>query len=444
LQGADGRRNGMAAAMGIQYPVVHADLDFEDLFARLSASLVAATSEHIDDEINRWLRTIGVAFRIDRLAIGLLNPDTRALIVAYQWVHEGIRGNPIGLNVSETYPWLGSKVMAGEAVIASSDQELPPESSTDLERAPGFGSTVTVPLRIDGVIEGGMAFASVARKRFWSPRTVKRMRLIADAFGSALRRKRITAQNRRLAEEMRKVSRVVMMGELTAALAHELNQPLGAILNNSRAAQRLLAARTPDLKEVGAALGDIVRDNARAVEIIRNVRSIFQPGQARMSPLDLKQVLEDVRRMVAADAKMKNISLSLELPESLPPTVGDRSQLVEALLNLVLNAFDAVCEGSEGPREVALRAGRREPGHVHVAVRDSGRGIDPAAMPRLFQMFFTTKPSGMGIGLAIARSIIEKHGGKLWAAQNPGRGATLEFILPVSGAPGSSASEVRP
>jgi predicted ATPase/signal transduction histidine kinase len=240
-----------------------------------------------------------------------------------------------------------------------------------------------------------------------------------------------TAELNQLQEEVRRVSRTAMMGELTASLAHELNQPLGAILSNAQAVRRFLAAKEPELAEVKAAIEEIVQDNLRAVETIRNVRALFQREKTQMSSVDLKQVLLDVKRILAGDAVFKNISFELDLPVSLPTVFGHRAQLVQALLNLVLNAFDAVCENDNGPREVKIRASRRETGRVHIAVRDSGNGIDPEVMPRLFDVFFTTKPKGMGMGLAIVRSIVESHGGKLWIKRNPDRGATLEFDLPV-------------
>jgi two-component system sensor kinase FixL len=220
------------------------------------------------------------------------------------------------------------------------------------------------------------------------------------------------------------------MGELTASLAHELNQPLGAILNNAKAARRLLSAKTPDLIEIDAALDDIIRDDVRAVDIVKNVRTMFQRGAAKMVPVDVRQLIAEVARIVNSDATMKEISWSLELPDSLPRVLGDKTHLTQAILTLVVNAFDSVCDG-EGPREVVLRADHEEPNQVHVSVRDSGRGIDAQVIPNLFEAFYTTKPRGMGMGLTIVRSIIENHGGRIWATRNPVRGATLEFILLV-------------
>jgi PAS domain S-box-containing protein len=236
---------------------------------------------------------------------------------------------------------------------------------------------------------------------------------------------------RRLEREMRQASRTEMMGGLTASLAHELNQPLAAVRSNAQAARRLLAAKRPDLGEVTAAINDVIQDNARAAETIRNVRALFQRDEVQMSPVDLRQIVYDVERIVRADAALKNVTLRLHLPTTLPTVIGNRTQLIEALMNLVLNAFDSVCESVDGPREVEMRASRPEARHIHVSVRDSGKGIEPGVMPRLFDAFFTTKPQGMGMGLAIVRSIIENHGGRLWATRNPDRGATFEFDLPL-------------
>jgi C4-dicarboxylate-specific signal transduction histidine kinase len=282
------------------------------------------------------------------------------------------------------------------------------------------------------VVKGGVAFDTVFAERTWPEQMIQRLRLVAEVFGNALERKRAVEDLRRFEEEVWQISRVAMMGELTVSLAHELNQPLGAILNNAQAARRMLPNQ-PELEEIGAALDDIVRDNSRAVEIVKQVRALFQRGETPKSQVDLIQVLRDIESLLRHDAVLKGIALRLLMPDQLPGLVGQRTQLMQLLLNLVLNAFDAVCENEGAKREVEIRASYDGAGRIKVTVRDSGIGIDPGNMPRLFEAFFTTKEKGVGLGLAIARSIVENHGGRLWAERNPDQGATLAFELPAQG-----------
>ena len=229
----------------------------------------------------------------------------------------------------------------------------------------------------------------------------------------------MSTETLRLHEEMRQSSRLIMMGELTASLAHELNQPLVAILNNAQAGRRFLTTKSPPLEEVKDILDEIINDNTRAAEIIHNLRSLFQRDQMIMSRVDLHQVLLDVERIVRPDALSRNIALRVASPVTLAPVSGNRTELVQATFNLVQNAFDSICEVADGPREVELGADQTEAEWVHVTVRDSGKGIDPRFMPRLLDAFFATKSTGMGMGLTIVRSIIEHHGGRIWQPRIP-------------------------
>ncbi|MBV8136484.1 MAG: GAF domain-containing protein [Deltaproteobacteria bacterium] len=407
------------------------EADFEKLLAELSAALIRVSVAEIDSEIERWLERIALAMHVDRCTIGQRNPVDGIFYRSHQWGRPGAIVNK-DTNYAREFPWLYAKISSGEIVVSSRVDRLPQEAATDRDTARNIGSKsgVVIPLKIGERVVGSVGFTTVFSTRTWSDETVQRLKLVAEIVGNALERIRAEAEIRRLSEELRRASQVMTMGELTASLAHELNQPLGAISNNAKAAQRMLTARTPDLAEVDAALDDIVRDDARAVDIVKNVRAMFQRGEAKMSPVDVREFLLDVARIVTADARLKDISWSIQLPDSLPLVRGDKTHLTQAVLNLVLNAFDSVCDG-DGEREVVLHVGQQGPNEIHVSVRDSGRGIDATVMPRLFEPFFTTKPSGMGMGLAIVRSIIENHGGLIWATPNLDRGATLEFVLPV-------------
>jgi signal transduction histidine kinase len=181
---------------------------------------------------------------------------------------------------------------------------------------------------------------------------------------------------------------------------------------------------------VKAAVEEIIRDVSRITDIVRHTREVLQSAIPEKEPVDLRELLLNVERIVRNDAKARGISLRVGVPPSLPIVVANCQGLIQVLMNLALNAFDAVSERSEGTREVELSADR-DLTEVHVKVRDTGRGIDPLIRPRLFDAFVTTKPKGTGMGLAIARSVIEKNGGRIWAAQQTAPGATIEFTLPI-------------
>jgi signal transduction histidine kinase len=409
-------------------------MDFEKLLGELSADFIRASAEEIDDEIERWLRQIVHAIGVDRGVVAQLDPADGALYITHQSARDGTSTPFLGerVNSTQSFPWLAAKILAGEIVVYSRIEDLPPEASKDVAtaRLHDIKAHVTIPLKINGVVVGSVSFTSWKSNRAWTQEDVQRLKLIAEILGNALERKRTSAEHRRLEGELHQIANVATMGEVTAALAHELNQPLGAILNNARAARRLLASRNPDLTEIDSALEDMIRDDVRAVEIVRDVRAIFRGAEAKTSSVDIRGLLMDVNRIVSADVKMKHISFSIEMPDSVPVVRGDKGHLTQAVLNLVFNAFDSICE-TDGRREVVVRAGLDESGHMHVSVRDSGKGIDPKVMPCLFDPFFTTKSTGMGMGLAIVRSIIENHGGRVWATQNADRGATVELALPI-------------
>ena len=239
-------------------------------------------------------------------------------------------------------------------------------------------------------------------------------------------------ETQRLHQELSHVARVTMMGELTSSLAHELNQPLTAILSNAQAAQRLLGDGEPDLEEFREILADIVADDQRAGGIIRRLRTLLRKGGLEFRDLDVNELVREVASLVRSDTIIKNVSVTLDLASDLPPVRGDRGQLQQVILNLLLNGIDALMSRPGADRKLLIHTEAGTDDTVKVAVHDSGPGIPPDKLERIFEPFFTTKTDGMGMGLAIARSILHSHGGRLWAENAPGGGATFTLALPAT------------
>jgi C4-dicarboxylate-specific signal transduction histidine kinase len=232
-------------------------------------------------------------------------------------------------------------------------------------------------------------------------------------------------------QELTHFMRVFMMGELTASLAHELNQPLTGILTNARAGLRFLDAVPPDLGELRAILSDIVDDDKRAGEVIQRLRDFLRKSEPQRESLDLNVLVNEVVRLVTSDAIIRNVGITLDLDEKPVLVSADRVQLQQVVLNLLLNAMEAMA-GATGPeRAIVVRTRNTEMQTVHVSVEDRGTGLRAGSYEMLFEPFFTTKPKGMGMGLAICRSIIEAHDGVIWAQDNPAGGATFHFALPA-------------
>jgi PAS domain S-box-containing protein len=232
-------------------------------------------------------------------------------------------------------------------------------------------------------------------------------------------------------QEMAQSARLAMVGELTASIAHEINQPLGAILSNAEAAEMLLESGSTGVDEVKKILADIVKDDLRASEVIRHVRALVGKRTVPIAPVDLGGVVMDVTRVIAVDAHRRGMRFACEVDESLPAIQGDRVQLEQLLLNLMLNGMDAMEDTAAEERKLVIRVFANHGAWVEVSIRDCGHGIARERLPRLFESFFTTKANGMGLGLALARSIAESHRGHITAENNADGGATFRLRLPV-------------
>ena len=253
---------------------------------------------------------------------------------------------------------------------------------------------------------------------------------ILETITDITERKRAQAALEEVQAELAHVSRVTMLGEMSASIAHEVNQPLASITINAEATQQYLAEDPPKVAEARPLVDRIAASVERASNVIRRIRALAKKVTPEMARLDLNEVIEETVPLVRSQAISQRVLLRLQLAPALPKVLADRIQLQQVVINLVVNAIDAMKDVTGRPREVEIRSQVYEGDKVIVAVQDTGIGIEPDKANKLFDAFFTTKPDGMGMGLSICRSIIEAHGGRIWASANAGPGATLQFTLP--------------
>jgi PAS domain S-box-containing protein len=242
-------------------------------------------------------------------------------------------------------------------------------------------------------------------------------------------RKRAEESLRQAQADLVRVSRVTTMGELAASLAHEVNQPIAAASTNANTCLRWLAGNTPNIEEAREAAMRIVKDAKRAAEITSRVRQLFRKGTSQRDLVDVNEIIREMIILLRGETTRYKISVGTDLAADLPQVLADRVQLQQVLMNLMINGIEAMKDADDGARELAIRCKRMESEQIVVSVSDTGAGLPPEHIEQIFNAFFTTKPHGSGMGLRISRSIIESHGGRLWAANNSPRGASFYFTL---------------
>ena len=400
-------------------------LRFEKLLSSLSTALSQLSAGDFNREVQRALHHV-----VDFLGVarGSLIEFSRDGSTTHSWAIEE------WMDVGE-FPWMTARLQRGDVVSFSELEKLPDEAAVDRRSylAHRVKPQVAVPLLAGGTVVGGLVFSTGDAERSRSDELLlmQQLHLLGEVFANALSRKQGELETQRLRQELTHIGRVSAMGELSASLAHELNQPLTAILSNAQAAQDLLALDVLDLEAVREILSDIVADDKRAAAVIRRLRTLLKKGDLEFVPLDINEIVGEVAWLVKNDALIRNVSMSLDLASDLPGVLGDRVQLQQVVLNLVLNGLEALRPPGAGARTLVIRTARDGASAVTVAVQDSGTGIDEKDTDRIFQPLYTTKAEGLGMGLTIARTIVDAHGGRLVAANNQHGGATVHFTLPM-------------
>jgi FixJ family two-component response regulator/signal transduction histidine kinase len=419
-----------------------AAVEFERTVSRILANLLTSAPAEVDRVIEAGLAAMARVFGAERATLWRRVGGEAQFVKTHRWLAAGAPRPPdtIGANVT---PWASGELVRGNVVRFASHRDLPPEAASDLPglQSLGIRAAVNVPLSASGTVVGALAFAATREEREWPDALVPRARLFGEVLVSVLARQAAERRAQEAQAQAAHAVRVGTMGVFAASLVHELTQPLAASLANAESAAELAAAPAPNLAELRATIDDIVADDRRAGELIQQLRRFLRRGEVERTELDFAALLGEVLRLVGSEAAERGVEVALDEAAALPKLVGDRVQLQQVLVNLLLNAFDAVVTVVRGARRVAVRARASGTGVV-VEVADSGPGMDEATLARVFEPFFTTKPRGMGLGLAISRTIVSSHGGTLTVRSAPGAGTTFRVALPSR--PPGEARAARP
>ncbi len=407
---------------------------FESLLGELSAAMAQVPADAVDSEIEKWLGKICRALDLDRSAIYEREAPGKQVQTSHIWIRPNFQPFPRKYDPEKLFKKTTDWVMAGNRFVFSSPSEIPFHLGDAKRFVDRYGpkASAAIPMRAGRRVIGAATFGRFRSPRQWSPQLLERLELVVRLFGGAIERKQAEAAARGAREELALAQRRSMMGELVASLTHEINQPLAAVLSNLGGLARLVSQRNPDPALASRAVNNAVEDAKRAGEIVRRVRAMFKGNGTKKASINIGALVSEVVRLVGSEAALRKIQVQIRVAPSLPAVFGDRILVQQCILNLLMNAFDAVANVEGDQRKVTITLELEKPRWIAISMHDFGPGIHPSVAGRLFEPFVTTKTNGMGLGLLVTRSIVENHGGKIFAKPDPQRGTTFTFTLPAA------------
>jgi nitrogen-specific signal transduction histidine kinase len=385
-----------------------AERTFDGVLSRLSTEFINIRSDHVDAKIGDGLRQLVEWIGVDRALLAQFQPNQQ-ICVTHCYSVDGFGHLPPKI-VDDELPWLATMARDGQLVRFSTPAELPPEAVNERRwcQTKRVQAHLTIPCPVGGLPVCAIAFSSRA-ERAWPDELVARLRLAGEIFANALGRKLADEQLQRTREELAHVVRVSTVGQLATSIAHEINQPLCAVMTNAHAAMELLAKERPDLAEARAALNDIIQDAKRAGEVVARSHTMLKRHSVEHTPQDLRRLAEGVRSVAGNYAMIRRVQFDMSV-ETVPPVLGHGVQIQQVMTNLLTNALDAI-----GPDQ-------SPPGRVQLSLR-----FDEKAA----RVVVRVQDNGMGVAPEVSRAIIKAHGGTLWMEPNAQRGATFCFSLPI-------------
>lgn len=406
-------------------------LRLQRLLAEISSRFVTRPPEQVDDTIEETQRLICETLGLDRSTLWQATADGTGMALTHFWQKPGCVPLRRNFVAGGNLPWAEGALQRGESFHFASLGDLPPEAVRDVEtlRLHGTKSNATFPLFADGRVFGALAFAMTTVEREWTEDELAGLALVAQIFGHVISRRRAEARAEQLREEIQRSARASVLGELAAGLAHEINQPLTTILGNAQAARRFIHQGTAEPAEILAILDDIIRDDKRAGEVIRNLRQMLTGSPTLHQASCLNELVSEVCGFLRPGLAKEGVKLQLDLTSSPLRIKAERTEIRQVLLNLILNAGHAMSKTPPEQRRILIQTCACGP-WADVRVRDHGCGIPPAHLDRIFEPFHTTRASGLGMGLAICRRIAEAHGGSICASNHETGGAVFLLSLP--------------
>lgn len=415
-------------------------LDFERLASRTLSALLIAAPQDEARVMRAGLHDIALFLGADRATLWEVSEHDQRLRRAHHWFADDADA-PGNWSLAEL-PWIDRQLRQDALVRFARLDDLPDEAAA-VRRAMqrlGVRSVLAVPVSIAGELVGVFSVASVRGECNWPDALLPGVRLLAEVFATLRARRQAQMRERvaeaeaaRWREHFAHVVRVHTVGEMSAALAHEITQPLGAIENYALAARRRAAGPTPELAKVSELLDRIVAQAARAGDVVNRLRGLVKRHELQLVEIDLERVAAACIELLHSECEQRGLRIELQVAGPLPPLVADVVHVQQVLLNLLRNAIEAMESAPPGaPPLIEVRIAQRAPGLVSVQVADHGAGIAEGGLEQVFEAFQSTKPLGLGVGLAICRRLIEAHGGSLCAAHRPGGGALFEFTLPLA------------
>jgi len=409
----------------------------ERLLVQHTVTQILAEAATVEEATPKILGAIGECLGWDVGALWRVDREAGVLRCIEVWHKRSVQV-PEFESASRERTFLPGTGLPGSVWLSREPIYLPNSvSDANFPRAPiaareGLHAAFGFPILLGGEVLGVMEFFS-HEIRQPDQELLNMVATIGSQIGQFTERKRAENALRHVQMELAHVTRVATLGEMTASIAHEINQPLAAVVNNASACLRWLAAPIPNLDEAREAVARIARDGKRASDVITRIRALVRKTGEEKARLDINDIIQEVAALAQGELRNNRVALRMELANDLPPVLGDRVQLQQVILNLVMNGIEAMSGVTDRSRELFIRSRQHEPDKVLVAVQDTGMGIDRENVEKIFNAFYTTKSQGMGLGLAISRSIVENQGGELWVVPNDGPGATFQFTLPTGG-----------